>query len=222
MAVLDLLPRSVCGAYFMYYEEYAPWSMGKLSICREIALAKEEGYRIFILSEYTYIALTSGDYIHGCQKMRYKEKFRPCDLLDPENHTWNRLDAGLLEKLDQHRYYAPSTGQAFGPGPRNPSEEDFSDLDDEIEPSVFTSEMPGLVPDDELENFDIGNIKLKFGGAGYGFQEAQVKQLGRLHYIGYCHLRFKELVATMGPEVASEMVVSASSVGLGISLSAWK
>ncbi|KAL7270890.1 Arginyl-tRNA--protein transferase 1 [Rhizina undulata] len=213
MAVLDLLPRAVSGVYFMYHEDYAPWSMGKLSGCIEATLAKEEGYRYYYM----------GYYIHSCQKMQYKEKFRPSDLLDPENYTWNRLDAGLLEKLDQHRYYAPSTGEAFGPGPRNPSntsEEGSLGFDYEMEPDdVFAAEMPGLVPDDDLENFDIGNIKLKFGSVGNGFEEVQLKELD---YLDGLNLRFKELVATMGLEVANEMVVSAGSIGLGHSLSTWK
>lgn len=47
MSVLDLLPNSVSGVYFIYHEDYTKWSFGKLSACREAALAKEGGYRYY-------------------------------------------------------------------------------------------------------------------------------------------------------------------------------
>jgi arginine-tRNA-protein transferase len=47
MSVLDLLPNSVSGVYFIYHQDYVKWSFGKLSACREAALAKEGGYRYY-------------------------------------------------------------------------------------------------------------------------------------------------------------------------------
>jgi arginine-tRNA-protein transferase len=42
MAVLDILPDTISGVYFMFREEYSKYSLGKLSACREIALSLEE------------------------------------------------------------------------------------------------------------------------------------------------------------------------------------
>lgn len=49
MSVLDLLPHAVSGVYFIYHEDYSKWSFGKLSACREAALAKEEDYRYYYM-----------------------------------------------------------------------------------------------------------------------------------------------------------------------------
>lgn len=49
MSVLDLLPHIVSGVYFIYHEDYAKWSLGKVSACREAALAKEGGYRYYYM-----------------------------------------------------------------------------------------------------------------------------------------------------------------------------
>lgn len=44
MSVLDLLPGCVSGVYFMYHEDFNQWHLGKVSACREAALALEGGY----------------------------------------------------------------------------------------------------------------------------------------------------------------------------------
>lgn len=51
MAVLDFLPNSVSGVYFMWREEYAKYSLGKLSACREAALALEENDEFYYMGE---------------------------------------------------------------------------------------------------------------------------------------------------------------------------
>lgn len=52
MSVLDLLPHSVSAVYFIYHEDYAKWSFGKLSACREAALALEGGYRYYYMGAF--------------------------------------------------------------------------------------------------------------------------------------------------------------------------
>lgn len=52
MSVLDLLPHCVSGVYFIYHEDYTKWSLGKLSACREAALAKEGGYRYYYMGVF--------------------------------------------------------------------------------------------------------------------------------------------------------------------------
>lgn len=51
MAVLDLLPECVSSVYFIYDKKYEAYSMGRLSACREIALARENGYKYYYLGE---------------------------------------------------------------------------------------------------------------------------------------------------------------------------
>jgi len=44
-----------------------------------------------------------GFYIHSCQKMRYKAKFRPSYLLCPLKYTWHAIDK-CIQKLDVEKY----------------------------------------------------------------------------------------------------------------------
>jgi arginyl-tRNA---protein transferase len=41
MSVLDVLPNCVCSAYFLYDSQWERFSLGKLSVFREVALVKE-------------------------------------------------------------------------------------------------------------------------------------------------------------------------------------
>lgn len=98
VGVLDLLPHAVSSVYLFYDPDWQEWDWGKISALRETALAIEGGY------DYYYM----GYYIHSCVKMRYKGRFEPSYLLDPEKLTWNRLDDQLRKNLDQHKYFSPS------------------------------------------------------------------------------------------------------------------
>lgn len=51
VGVLDLLPQAVSAVYFMYNEEGAKWSFGKIGALRETALAIESGYRYYYMGE---------------------------------------------------------------------------------------------------------------------------------------------------------------------------
>lgn len=57
MSVLDLLPHCVSGVYFIYHEDYSKWGLGKLSACREAALAKEGGYRYYYMGVFDFFSL---------------------------------------------------------------------------------------------------------------------------------------------------------------------
>lgn len=58
MSVLDLLPHCVSGVYFIYHEDYTKWGLGKLSACREAALAKEGGYRYYYMGVFDLFPLS--------------------------------------------------------------------------------------------------------------------------------------------------------------------
>lgn len=98
MSVLDLLPHSVSGVYFIYDREYEKWSFGKMSALREIAFAAEEGYGFYYM----------GYYIHGCAKMRYKNEYEPQFCLDLETFGWGRMDEGVLGRMEEGGYVSLS------------------------------------------------------------------------------------------------------------------
>lgn len=102
VGVLDLLPQCVSAVYLMYDDSVAHFSFGKLSALREIALAREGGYR------YWY----AGFYIHQCPKMRYKADFKPQTLLDPTSYSWDSLNDELVEKLDKKKFVSLSLERA--------------------------------------------------------------------------------------------------------------
>ncbi|OAA67212.1 arginine-tRNA-protein transferase 1 [Niveomyces insectorum RCEF 264] len=98
IGVLDLLPQCVSAVYFLYHESIHQHSPGKLGALREIALAREGGYRWWY----------SGFYIHSCPKMRYKIDFSPQYVLDPETYAWDALDRDTLGIFDRKPYVSLS------------------------------------------------------------------------------------------------------------------
>ncbi|CAK7270428.1 Arginyl-tRNA--protein transferase 1 [Sporothrix epigloea] len=103
IGVLDLLPDCVSSVYFFYHESIHTYSPGKLSAMREIALARELGYRWWY----------SGYYIHGCPKMRYKLDFSPQYVLDPEvAASWDLWDKKALELFNKQSYVSFSHERA--------------------------------------------------------------------------------------------------------------
>ncbi|KAG0128919.1 arginine-tRNA-protein transferase [Tuber indicum] len=212
MGVLDLLPHCVSGVYFMYHGDYRAWGFGKLSACREAALAREGGY------QYYYM----GFYIHSCPKMWYKREYGPCHLLDPETYAWNLFDKNLERLLDRHGYVGASTIRSHGAtggdgipekapgsapsgdmteaGGRDESEEE----DEEEVPLgfVFSTKMPGIMTKQEIEDFDVRTLKFQLGGSKITTKELEELDLATYIDVG------TEVLATVGPDVAKSMVLS--------------
>lgn len=94
VGVLDLLPDCVSAVYFLYHESIHSLNPGKLGALREIALARERGYRWWY----------PGYYVHNCAKMRYKIEYRPQYVLDPESLEWCLLDKEALALFDTEHY----------------------------------------------------------------------------------------------------------------------
>ncbi|SPQ27605.1 301dd9cc-9340-41c1-b80a-eedff2a1316f [Thermothielavioides terrestris] len=94
VGVLDLLPDCVSAVYFFYHESIHWLNPGKLGALREIALAREAGYRWWY----------PGYYVHNCAKMRYKIDYKPQYVLDPEDLRWYPLDKDALARFDKHHY----------------------------------------------------------------------------------------------------------------------
>lgn len=58
MAILDFLPWCVSGVYFIYHSDFSQWGFGKLSACREAALAAEEGYKYYYMGALSRISIS--------------------------------------------------------------------------------------------------------------------------------------------------------------------
>jgi arginine-tRNA-protein transferase len=104
VGVLDLLPDCVSAVYFLYHESIHWLNPGKLGALREIALAKEAGYRWWY----------PGYYVHNCAKMRYKIEYKPQYVLDPENLRWYLLDKEALALFDKGHYVCFSSKNGEG------------------------------------------------------------------------------------------------------------
>lgn len=111
VGVLDLLPHAVSSVYLFYDPDYQEWDWGKISALNEIALAREKGY------QYYYM----GYYIHSCQKMRYKGRFEPSCILDPESLDWHSLDDAFRKRLDQKKYVSISAEARDGTNSNRPA-----------------------------------------------------------------------------------------------------
>jgi arginine-tRNA-protein transferase len=101
VGVLDLLPDCVSAVYFLYHDSIHWLNPGKLGALREIALAREAGYRWWY----------PGYYVHNCAKMRYKIEYRPQYVLDPEDLRWYLLDKDALALFDKEHYVCFSRRQ---------------------------------------------------------------------------------------------------------------
>ncbi|KAK7203793.1 arginine-tRNA-protein transferase [Myxozyma melibiosi] len=171
MAVLDFLPNSISGVYFMWAEEYGKYSLGKLSACREAALAAEEG------DEFYYMGL----YIYSCQKMKYKAAFAPSELLDPELYEYFRFDRfePELEKceyvtfssdadaVERARRRRVESEMAVDDEERDKTDEqdahssDDDDDDDDDMKTLFEADMPGIPPLTQIKTeIDLSKVQI--------------------------------------------------------------
>ena len=229
VGVLDLLPQCVSAVYFMYHESVHQHGFGKLGALREIALAKEEGYRWWY----------AGFYIHSCVKMRYKGDYTPQYMLDPDSYGWDLLDDVLKKKLDDKSFISLSREQAKGRSSslsfqsRLAAENQFSDGtmdgqakngdtemgsnedsdDDPPDPNpnapLWERAMPGILTKNQLKtDIDLDQIKVQIDGDIF---EACMLVNWHSSCMDNSHSAkgvIAELVAAVGVENAKTMVVS--------------
>ncbi|KAK9465295.1 arginine-tRNA-protein transferase [Lipomyces arxii] len=139
MAVLDFLPDTISGVYFMSREDYSKHEFGKLSACREILLSHEEN------KPYYHIGL----YVYHCQKMKYKASFKPSELLDPELYEYFSFDK--FEPELAKRLYV-----TFDPAYSNPLRTVSG-----RQQSAFSANMSGILARSSVEAiFDDFNVTL--------------------------------------------------------------
>ncbi|ETI19620.1 hypothetical protein G647_09454 [Cladophialophora carrionii CBS 160.54] len=201
VGVLDLLPHAVSSVYLFYDPEYQHWDLGKVSALRETALALEAGY------EYYYM----GYYIHSCIKMRYKARFTPTYMLDPETFEWNLFDDNYRQKLDKRKYVSPAHDRKSGSEAAESQEPHESDKakttasdeeDAEIpEGSLFDYAVPGVLTRDEVEQLDLDHWRLVVRNALIeledlrGWEEWKIDDPGSIKGIA------AELIAATGPKL---------------------
>jgi len=219
----------------MYDDSIHQHAPGKFGAMREIALAKEEGYRWWY----------AGYYIHSCVKMRYKAEYAPQHILDPLSYSWDLLTDEVKKKLDTRKFLSLSkdglsTSDATLEIRRDPLSNDEIAVDN-IPPSVpassenkeadsgsdgdstSSSEPPILDPDipiysrpfagvltkeQLLAEVDLDHIKLKVRGL-----EAETNCLvgwdeSDIDSASSMKGMIAELAAAVGVELAAEMVVS--------------
>ncbi|KAE8452796.1 hypothetical protein EG329_013068 [Mollisiaceae sp. DMI_Dod_QoI] len=217
IGVLDLLPSCVSAVYFMYHESVHQHGFGKIGGLREIALAREEGYKWWY----------AGFYIHSCIKMRYKGDYSPQYILDPESFTWDLLSSDVKKKLDKTKYLSLSLEKvseekhteqaAVSDDPNDVSMaelvDDNGDSDDDqvvSDPDIplFSRGVPGVMTKEQLlEEVDLDHVRLRVRGTNaetcdlVGWDESELDSTNSVKGI------IAELAAAVGPECAKEMVV---------------
>nr|POE96426.1 arginyl-trna--protein transferase 1 [Quercus suber] len=222
MGVLDLLPHSVSGVYFLYHSDFEKWSFGKLSALRELTLAMENGY------EHYYM----GYYIHGCKKMRYKGDYKPQYVLDYDSLEWDVLNDEMRALMDRPKYtsmsrerarhaVAKATKEAGGDGdvasdkiPDVPVEEDEILFPNPVEAfasnlSLLDLGMPGVMTLDQVKrDIDLDNMQVSVGRGNVHRMQEMVSWHAGSETDG---TSFKgiiaEFAAAVGSKMAREIVV---------------
>ncbi|VDM59817.1 unnamed protein product [Angiostrongylus costaricensis] len=83
VSVIDILPRCVSSKYMYYDPDYSFLNLGTYSALREICLTRT---LLETRPELKYYYM--GYYIITCEKMRYKGRFRPSELLCDRALQW--------------------------------------------------------------------------------------------------------------------------------------
>jgi arginine-tRNA-protein transferase len=195
----------------MYHESVHQHNFGKLGALREIALAREEGYRWWY----------AGFYIHSCAKMRYKGDYSPQFMLDPEMYAWLPLDDDMKKRLDENEHLdlsrEPPPEEKYDESPSAAIEDmdvDEEDSDDEnpvLDPDlpIFARSMPGILSRTQLlTEVDLDHIHLRLRGRDaetcdlIHWEESSIDSAHSLKGI------IADLVSAVGVELTKEMVVS--------------
>ena len=221
VGVLDLLPECVSAVYFLYHESIHWLNPGKLGALREIAFAREYGYRWWY----------PGYYIHSCPKMKYKIDYRPQNVLDPETLQWYPLTKETLELFDKGPYvsfsrwtaepgdYTPpklkkpkqpkSDSDVSTDSNENQAEEEEEGKEKEEEAFLLTSSMPGIPTLEEMRRVNMDHIVLRSDYSDRFIIASNLVVWSR-EDIGQHHslkASIAELVAAIGPDLIPELCI---------------
>ena len=227
IGVLDLLPDCVSAVYFLYHESIHWLNPGKLGALREIALAREAGYRWWY----------PGYYVHNCAKMRYKIEYKPQYVLDPEDLRWYLLDKEALALFDKGHYVCLSRkGDADAAAALNPDQTpdpkptaagsspppslteteasgggSSSDASDGGEEDAFllASNMPGIPSLAEMQRVDMDGLVLRsdFSDNLIVASHLVIWDTEDIAQFGTLKSRIAELVAAVGPDLLGEVCI---------------
>ncbi|KAI9307120.1 arginine-tRNA-protein transferase [Cunninghamella echinulata] len=162
VAVLDILPYCVSSVYYMYDPDYSFLGLGNYSALREISLTQEL-YMDSKELKYYYM----GYYIHSCVKMKYKGKYHPSYLLDPEAYEWFSLDKVCIPLLDKHKYVSfsnpeNSTKQQLENN-KNGNEDNEDHVDEDSDDDNYEICPPGWLDRSTLTDKDFGEVVILAG-----------------------------------------------------------
>ncbi|KAK0635128.1 arginine-tRNA-protein transferase [Bombardia bombarda] len=215
VGVLDLLPDCVSAVYFLYDESIHFLNPGKLGAMREIALAREGGYKWWY----------SGYYVHKCAKMKYKMDFSPQYVLDPETLDWDRLDKETLKIFDKKDYVSLSrerklaaaaagvdneTNDNTNTAKETPSDDKVNDDDDdEEEVSLLETDMPGIPSLEQMKEVHMDGVLLRSDSSDNFFLTADlvIWEEEDIAEHGTLKSRIAELVAAIGPDLIPEICI---------------
>lgn len=116
-------------------------------------------FPLFSPSYPRLLILWVGYYLQSCPKLLYKGDYHPTYLLDPETYEWNALDKDLRKLLDESKYICPSERAREQSGEKQLMSDTKKDIAKDV--GDFVSGMPGTLTDQQLEEFDIGSLKIK-------------------------------------------------------------
>ncbi|KAK4038694.1 arginine-tRNA-protein transferase [Parachaetomium inaequale] len=216
VGVLDLLPDCVSAVYFLYHESIHWLNPGKLGALREIALAREAGYRWWY----------PGYYVHNCAKMRYKIEYKPQYVLDPEDLRWYLLDKEALARFDRGHYVCFSRkeeeGGGHGQGVDIPAttgessengntaeEEDAQEAAGEEDAFLLASNMPGIPTLADMARVDMDRLVLRadFSDNLIVASHLVIWDTEDIAQPGTLKSRIAELVAAVGPDLLGEICI---------------
>lgn len=104
VGVLDVLPKCITTVYFFYDPEYSFLNLGTYSALIEISMVRHmHKHYVGSMSDNRLIYYYLGYYVHECEKMHYKPKFRPSYLLCSETNTYVPTEV-CLTKLRHSKY----------------------------------------------------------------------------------------------------------------------
>ncbi|POS82781.1 hypothetical protein EPUL_006535, partial [Erysiphe pulchra] len=203
MGVLDLLPYCVSGVYFMYHESVREFNFGKISAMREIALAKEKGYRWWY----------PGFYIHENVKMKFKRMFSPMQILSPESYQWRLFTKEIISQLNSNKYLSltneENCAQSTSQSSQNLLKSTFqSPMIDDIYIPLYERDMPGTLNKDQLlTEVDLNSILVR--NPDFILHARQLLYWNENSLDNYSSIKsiIAEIASAVGPELCKKMVL---------------
>jgi arginine-tRNA-protein transferase len=199
VGVLDLLPDCVSAVYFLYHESIHWLNPGKLGALREIALAREGGYRWWY----------PGYYVHNCAKMRYKIEYKPQYVLDPEDLRWYLLDKEALARFDAGHYVCFSREDTNDTAEETAKPTATEEGEEGEDAFLLASNMPGIPTLADMARVDMDGLVLRadFSDNLIVASHLVIWDTEDIAQPGTLKSRIAELVAAVGPDLLGEVCI---------------